>query len=57
MVNAPDAKAAAKALQDANYATDPNYSEKLIKIINRIEKIAKNIPPKSPSGFRQIAFK
>ena len=57
MVNAPDARTAAKALQDANYATDPNYSEKLIQIINRIETIAKSIPPKSLSGFRQIAFK
>ena len=57
VVNAPDARTAAKALQDANYATDPNYSEKLIQIINRIETIAKSIPPKSLSGFRQIAFK
>ena len=57
VVNAPDARTAAKALQDANYATDPNYSEKLIQIINRIETIAKNTSQKSMSGFSQIAFK
>ena len=57
VVNAPDARTAAKALQDAHYATDPNYSEKLIQIIGRIEQIAKNTPQKSISGFRQIAFK
>lgn len=57
VVNAPDARTAAKALQDAHYATDPNYSEKLIQIISRIEEIARNTPQKSISGFRQIAFK
>ena len=57
VVNAPDARTAAKALQDAHYATDPSYSEKLIQIIGRIEQIAKNTPQKSISGFRQIAFK
>ena len=57
VINAPDARTAAKALQDAQYATDPNYSEKLIQIISRIEEIAKNTPQKTISGFRQIAYK
>jgi flagellar rod assembly protein/muramidase FlgJ len=56
VVNAPDARTAAKALQEANYATDPNYSDKLIQIIRRIEQIAQNNPPTKVSGFRQIAF-
>ncbi|OCG17185.1 flagellar rod assembly protein/muramidase FlgJ [Gilliamella sp. wkB292] len=56
VVNAPDARSAAKALQAANYATDPNYSDKLIQIIGRIEQIAATIPSISTSGFKQIAF-
>ncbi|MWP49009.1 MULTISPECIES: flagellar assembly peptidoglycan hydrolase FlgJ [unclassified Gilliamella] len=56
VVNALDARTAAKALQEANYATDPNYSDKLIQIIGRIEQIAQNNPPTKVSGFRQIAF-
>ncbi|NUF49052.1 flagellar assembly peptidoglycan hydrolase FlgJ [Gilliamella sp. ESL0250] len=56
VVNAPDARTAAKELQAANYATDPNYSDKLIQIIGRIEKIAQNHQPTMVSGFRQIAF-
>ncbi|OCG25649.1 flagellar rod assembly protein/muramidase FlgJ [Gilliamella sp. App2-1] len=56
VVNAPDARTAAKELQAANYATDPNYSDKLIQIIGRIEKISQKHQPTMVSGFRQIAF-
>lgn len=53
---APDARAAAKALQAAQYATDPNYSDKLIQIISRVEQIAKDNSSTNVAGFRQIAF-
>lgn len=33
--NAPDRNKAARMLQDQGYATDPNYAEKLIKIMNQ----------------------
>ncbi|OCG24116.1 flagellar rod assembly protein/muramidase FlgJ [Gilliamella sp. HK2] len=56
VVKAPDARTAAKELQAAHYATDPNYSDKLIQIISRIEKIAKNSQPTATSGFKQVAF-
>ncbi|MWP62166.1 flagellar assembly peptidoglycan hydrolase FlgJ [Gilliamella sp. Pas-s25] len=56
VVNAPDARTAAKELQAAHYATDPNYSDKLIQIINRIEQITQNNQPTMASGFRKIAF-
>ncbi|NUF27937.1 flagellar assembly peptidoglycan hydrolase FlgJ [Gilliamella sp. ESL0254] len=56
VVNAPDARTAAKALQAAHYATDPNYGDKLIQIISRIEQIAETNPPTKVMGFKQIAF-
>ena len=56
VINAPDARTAAKALQQARYSTDPNYSDKLIQIISRIEDITKKTPPKSISDFKHIAF-
>ncbi|OCG23044.1 flagellar rod assembly protein/muramidase FlgJ [Gilliamella sp. wkB108] len=56
VVKAPDARTAAKELQAAHYATDPEYSNKLIQIINRIEQIAKNNHMINASGFKQIAF-
>lgn len=56
VVKAPDARTAAKALQSAKYATDPNYSDKLIQIIARIEQIAQQNPITTVSGFRKIAF-
>jgi peptidoglycan hydrolase FlgJ len=56
VVNAPDARTAAKALQDAQYATDPNYSDKLIQIISRIEQIAPQQPANPTKGIRRIAF-
>lgn len=56
VMQAPDARTAAKALQDAHYATDPNYGDKLIQIIDRIDQIAKNTQPKALLGFKQIAF-
>lgn len=58
VVKAPDARTAAKELQAAKYATDPEYSNKLIQIISRIEQIAQNTPQLTAiSGFKQIAFK
>jgi hypothetical protein len=33
--NAPDRNTAAKMLQDSGYATDPNYAEKLVKLMNQ----------------------
>ena len=56
VIKAPDARTAAKELQAAHYATDPNYSDKLIQIIGLIEKIAKNNQLTTVSGFRKIAF-
>jgi peptidoglycan hydrolase FlgJ len=56
VATAPDARTAAKALQEAQYATDPNYSDKLIQIINRIEQIAKAKPITTIAGFKQLAF-
>lgn len=58
VVKAPDARTAAKELQAANYATDPEYSNKLIQIISHIEKIAESSSNqlKEISGFKQIAF-
>ncbi|OCG10300.1 flagellar rod assembly protein/muramidase FlgJ [Gilliamella sp. wkB178] len=54
VVNAPDARTAAKELQAAHYATDPQYSDKLIQIIARIEQIAANHSLTKVSGFKQI---
>ena len=34
------APAAAQALQRAGYATDPNYAEKLVKVMNSINKLS-----------------
>ncbi len=36
VVNAPDAKAAAQALQRGGYATDPEYANKLIAVMNSV---------------------
>lgn len=37
VIQAPDYKSAAYALQEAGYATDPNYAQKLIKLIERYQ--------------------
>ncbi|MEP4556063.1 flagellar assembly peptidoglycan hydrolase FlgJ [Cobetia amphilecti] len=36
VTQSPDAQSAARALQEAGYATDPLYAEKLISIMNRV---------------------
>ena len=38
VVNAPDANAAARELQTAGYATDPNYADKLVSIISALPR-------------------
>ena len=53
---APTAKAAAQALQQANYATDPNYGSKLIQLIDQIDSITKSISIKNVKGFNRISF-
>lgn len=41
VLNAPTAEHAALALQQVNYATDPNYAAKLIQLIHRIKQVNK----------------
>lgn len=45
VVNAPTAEHAALALQQVNYATDPNYATKLIQLIHRIKEVNKALMP------------
>lgn len=45
VVRAPTAEHAAMALQQVNYATDPNYAAKLIQLIHRIKQINKTLVP------------
>lgn len=40
VVQGQGAHAAAQALQSAGYATDPNYADKLVKVMNRISTLA-----------------
>lgn len=51
---ASNAIMAAQALQEANYATDPHYSKKLIQVIDRINNIANTIQQVTTSGFQPI---
>ena len=54
VTQAPTAKDAAIALQQANYATDPNYADKLIQLIDKIETMIKSIRLPQAAGFMPI---
>ncbi|MDH2422140.1 flagellar assembly peptidoglycan hydrolase FlgJ [Cobetia amphilecti] len=48
VTRSPDAESAARALQEAGYATDPHYADKLISIMSRVG-------PLEASGTRETA--
>lgn len=53
---ATTAKAAAHALQQANYATDPYYADKLIQLIDQIDNIIKELHLPNIAGFKRLNF-